>query len=158
MPVQARVIAQTRPPSSRASMPARATVTALASAGKIRSANNELPNKISSIRTRMHSAVRDRRNRNRDGARIRCNQVRRESSHSDESSAGGGSIRRQRHRQRFLSLPDDLWSLLSCGRFSAYRISAEGFSSASSFKSLKKFLAESVDSRHSSHLCGGWSL
>src|SRR5947208_12812499 len=61
------VIAQTRPPSSRASMPARATVTALASAGKIRSANNELPNKISSIRTRMHSAVPDRRNRNRDG-------------------------------------------------------------------------------------------
>src|SRR2546430_6061546 len=122
MPVQARVIAQTRPPSSRASMPARATVTALASAGKIRSANNELPNKISSIRTRMHSAVRDRRNRNRDGARIRCNKVRREISRSDESSAGERSERQQRDRQQFLSLVDDLLPLLSSGRFSAYRI------------------------------------
>src|SRR5438094_4002430 len=141
MPVQARVIAQTRPPSSRASMPARATVTALASAGKIRSANNELPNKISSIRTRMHSAVRDRRNRNRDGARIRCNKVRRESSRSDESSAGERSERQQRDRQRFLSLVDDRLPLPSSGRLSADRIRAEGCSSATSFKSLKKLLA-----------------
>src|SRR5438876_12408600 len=149
MPVQASVIPETRPPSSRASMPAQEK-----SAARTMSYRTKLVR----FAARMHSAVRDRRNRNRDGARMRCNKVRRESSHSDESSAGGRSIRRQRHRQRFLSLPDDLWSLLSCGRFSAYRISAEGFSSASSFKSLKKFLAESVDSRHSSHLCGGWSL
>src|SRR6266536_4044838 len=90
--------------------------------------------------TRMHSAVRDRRNRNRDGARRRCNKVRRESSRSDESSAGGRSERQQRDRQGFLPLADDLSSLLSLGRCSAYRISAEGFSSARSFKSLKNFL------------------
>src|SRR5438477_12023771 len=64
--------------------------------------------------TRMHSAVRDRRNRNRDGARMRCNKVRRESSRSDESSAGGRSERQQRDRQQFSSLADDLSSLLSC--------------------------------------------
>src|SRR5438034_9676242 len=105
----------------------------------------------------MHSAVRDRRNRNRDGARMRCNKVRRESSHSDESSAGGRSIRRQRHRQRFLSLPDDLWSLLSCGRFSAYRISAEGFSSASSFKVLKNFLPRVWIHGIARTFAGAWS-
>src|SRR5947199_5695123 len=106
MPVQASVIPETRPPSSRASMPAQE-----------KSAARTMSYRTKSVRfaARMHSAVRDRRNRNRDGARRRCNKVRRESSRSDESSAGGRSERQQRDRQRFLSLADDLLSLLSWG-------------------------------------------
>src|SRR5205823_14642189 len=94
------------------------------------------------VAARMQSAVRDRRNRNRDGVRRQCNKAHRESSHSDESSGGGRSERQVRDQQQCLSLSDDLSSLPSCGRSSAYRISEEGFSSVRSFKSKKKFLAE----------------
>src|SRR5438552_2214000 len=156
MPVHARVIAQARPPSSRVSIPVRATVTPLASAGK--SATRTMSYRTKSVRfaTKTHSAVRDRRNRNRDGVRRQCNKAHRESSHSGESSGGGRLERQVRDRHRCLSLAHDLSSLPSCRRSSAYRISEEGFSSVRSFKSEKKFLAESADSLHSSHLCGGW--
>src|SRR5207237_6377560 len=87
------------------------------------------------------SAVRDRRNRNRDGVRRQCNKAHRESSRSDESSGGGRLERQVRDQQQCLSLSDDLSSLPSCGRSSAYRISEEGFSSVMSFKSLKQFPA-----------------
>src|SRR5207302_713884 len=90
--------------------------------------------------TGTHSEVRDRRNRNRDGVRRRCNKVRRESSRSDESSTGGRSERQKRDRQQRLSLAGHLWPLLSCGRSSAYRLSAEIFSSARFFKSEKNLL------------------
>src|SRR5438309_9900852 len=103
MPVQASVIPETRPPSSRASMPAQEK-----SAARTMSYRTKLVR----FATRMHSAVPDRRNRNRDGARMRCNKVRRESSRSDESSAGERSERQQRDQQR-LSLVDDLLPLLS---------------------------------------------
>src|ERR1700756_4382405 len=90
--------------------------------------------------TRTRSAVRDRRNRNRDGVRRQCNKAHRESSHSGESSGGGRLGRQVRDRQQCLALVDDLSSLLSCGWSSAHRNSAEGFSSARSFKSEKNFL------------------
>src|SRR5438477_6222804 len=57
------------------------------------------------------SAVRDRRNRNRDGVRRQCNKAHRESSHSGESSGGGRLERQVRDQQQCLSLPDDLSSL-----------------------------------------------
>src|SRR2546421_10330324 len=86
---------------------------------------------------RTRSAVRDRRNRNRDAVRRQCNKAHRESSHNGESSGGGRLERQVRAQQQCLSLPDDLSSLPSCGRSSAYRILEEGFSSVGSSKVQK---------------------
>ena len=140
MLVHARTIAHARPPSSRVRIPVKTMVSALARQEK--SATRTMSSRTKSVRfaTKTHSAVRDRRSRNRDGVRRQCNKAHRESSHSGESSGGGRLERQVRDQRQCWSLVDDLSSLPSCGRSNAYRISEEGFSSREVFKSEKNFL------------------